>query len=308
MEITTLEKRSISRKNFLFHASGLMLAVYTGPGLWSALSKDKMDRIALGTVTFRYRFKQTKPRELETIKNELTLLDVPAYYRDRFKINRLEFWSNHFESLEPSYILQLKEKVKKAKCRLINVQIDSSYNLASSNEEERQKSLKLVKEWIDAVALLGSECIRINPGRPNGSVDKSIASMKELYPYVKSKKLILLTENHFGIETNPDIQLRINKETGPDVYTLPDFGNYPLETMFESLAKVLPHAYLVSAKAVSFDNNYEHTSYDFDKCVKMAEKAGFKGVYSVEQWAPGFQDINYEKVADWMIGHVKNNI
>ncbi len=267
-----------------------------------------MDRIGLGTVTLRYRFKQTKPKELETIKDELTLLDVPAYYKERFKINKLEFWSNHFESLDNAYILQLKEKIRKSKSKLVNVQIDSSYNLASTDEAERQKSLKHVKEWTDAVALLGSECIRINPGRTNGSVDKSIESMKEVYAYVKGKKMILLTENHFGIEMNPDIQLRINKEAGPDIYTLPDFGNYPVDTMFESLVKVLPHAYLVSAKTMSFNSNYEHTSYDFDKCIRMAEKAGFKGVYSVEQWAPGFQDIDYTKVADWMIEHVKSNI
>jgi sugar phosphate isomerase/epimerase len=303
-----LQKNNITRKDFLLKASGVAITVFAGPSLLSSFVKDKMDRLALGTVTFRYRFKQTKPKEIEPVRNEMSLLNVPAYYRDRFKIKNLEFWSNHFESLEPSYILQLKEKVKKAKSKVINVQIDAAYNLASTNEEERQKSLKLVKEWADAVSLLGSQCIRINPGRTNGSVDKSIESMKEVYAYVKSKKMVLLTENHFGIEMNPDTQLRINKEAGPDIYTLPDFGNYPVETMFESLAKVLPRAYLVSAKTVSFNDNYEHTSYDFDKCIKMAEQAGFKGIYSVEQWAPGFQDINYEKVADWMIEHVKSNI
>lgn len=303
-----LEKMSIDRKAFLLRLPALAIAIYTGPSLLTSFAKDKMDRIALGTVTFRYRFRQTKPKEIETIKNELTLLEVPGYYRDKFKISNLEFWSNHFESKETAYIMQLKENIKKAKSKLVNIQIDSNYNLANTNEEERQKSLAHVKEWIDAVAPLGSTCIRINPGRPNGSVEKSIESMKELNAYVKSKKMILLTENHFGIETNPDVQLRINKEAGPGIYTLPDFGNYPVETMFESLAKVMPHAYLVSAKAVSFDNNYEHVSYDFDKCIKMAEQAGFKGIYSVEQWAPGFQDIDYDRVAAWMIEHVKKNI
>jgi sugar phosphate isomerase/epimerase len=308
MSKPVLQKIPINRKTFLLRLPGLALAIYAGPSLLTSFVKDKMDRVALGTVTFRYRFRQTKPKEMETIKNELTLLDVPGYYRDQFNIRHLEFWSNHFESKEPAYIRQLKEAIKKTRSKLINVQIDSNYNLANTNEEERQKSIQHVKEWIDAIALLGSACIRINPGRANGSVEKSIASMKEVNAYVKSKKMILLTENHFGIEMNPDVQLRINKEAGPGMYTLPDFGNYPVETMFESLAKVLPHAYLVSAKTMSFDNNYEHVSYDFDKCIKMAEQAGFKGIYSVEQWAPGFQDIDYDRVATWMIEHVKKNI
>lgn len=307
MDHSIADKRRISRRTFLFQSSGLALAVYAGPSILS-LGKDKMDRLALGTVTFRHRFKQTKPKEIETIQNELQLPDVPSYYRDRFKIRNLEFWSNHFESLEQSYLLQLKDKIKKAKAKLINVQVDASYDLASTNEEERQRSLRLVKQWIDATATLGSTCVRVNPGRTNGSVEKSIESMKEVNAYAKSKKLVLLTENHFGIEMNPAIHLQINKEAGPGIYTLPDFGNYPVETMFDSLAKILPYAYLVSAKAVSFNNNIEHTSYDFDKCVKMAEQAGFKGIYSVEQWSPGNQDIDQEKVAQWMIDHVKQNI
>lgn len=301
------EKKLINRRTFLLQSSGLIISVYAGSS-FLPLSADKMNRLALGTVTFRHRFKQTKPKEIDTINNELTLLDVPSYYRERFNIRNLEFWSNHFESLEQPYIFQLKEKIKKSKSKLINVQIDSAYDLASTNEEERQRSLLHVKEWIDAVAVLGSKCIRINPGKANGSVDKSIASMKEVKAYTKSKKLILLTENHFGIEMNTDVHLKINKEAGPDIYTLPDFGNYPVETMFESLAKIMPYAFLVSAKAVSFNNNYEHTSYDFDKCIKMAEQYGFKGIYSVEQWSPGYQDIDYEKITSWMIEHVKKNI
>jgi sugar phosphate isomerase/epimerase len=307
MEKSIPAKNPMNRRNFLIQSSGLALAVYTAPaaGLFSA---DKADRIALGTVTFRYRFKQTKPREITNLTNEVTLLDVPSWYRDRFKVRNLEFWSNHFESLEQSYLLQLKNKIKKAKAKLVNVQVDSSYDLASTSEEERQRSLKHVKEWMDAVSFLGSTCVRINPGRTNGSVDKSIESMKEVNAYAKSKKLVLLTENHFGIEMNPDTHLKINKDAGPGIYTLPDFGNYPVATMFESLAKVLPYAYLVSAKAVSFNNNIEHVSYDFDKCVKMAEQSGFKGIYSVEQWSPGYQEIDHEKIAQWMIDHVKKNI
>jgi len=40
----------------------------------------------------------------------------------------------------------------------------------------------------------------------------------------------------------------------------------------------------------------------------LAENLGFKGVYSVEQWSGKYSDIDYEKVADWLIEHVKKNI
>jgi sugar phosphate isomerase/epimerase len=162
---------------------------------------------------------------------------------------------------------------------------------------------------MDAVAFLGATHVRVNPGHGTGDVARSILSMKEVNNYAKAKKLVLLTENHFGIEMNPDVHLRIVQEAGPDnLYTLPDFGNYPVETMYESLAKILPRAGYISAKAMNFDSNMQHLSYDFDRCVQMAERAGFKGIYSVEQWSPKFQDIDYAKVGDWLIDHVKRNI
>jgi sugar phosphate isomerase/epimerase len=299
----------MQRRTFLLQSSGLLLSVWMLPAFARPLIRNKMDRIGMGTVLMRYRFKQTKPKELPTIKDELTLPDVPQYYRDRFGVSKLEYWSNHFESLEPGYLELLKSKIKASGSQLVNVQVDSDYDLASANETERERSLQHVKGWIDAVALLGAQCVRINPGHANGSVEKSIASMKEVNHYAKSKGLILLTENHFGIEMNPDIHLQIVKAAGPgNIYTLPDFGNYPKTGMFASLEKILPYAGLISAKAMNFNSNMEHVSYDFDRCVKMTEKAGFKGVYSVEQWSPDFQDIDYAKVADWLIQHVAANI
>lgn len=279
-------------------------------GIPAALAaRSGPDRVGLGTVIFRNRFEQTRPKSAAAPGSMLRLIDVPAYYRERFAIRHLEFWSHHFESLDKPYLEELRARVKGAHAELINVQVDAKYDLASTNEDERQGSLATVRQWIDAAALLGSRAVRINPGRPDGSVEQSIASIREVNQYCISKGLPLLTENHFGLEMNPDVHLKIREAAGPgNIYTLPDFGNYPLETMWESLAKILPFAYVVSAKAVDFDAAGKHVSYDFDRCVQMCERAGFKGLYLVEQWSRKDQDLDPEKIADWMIGRVRQNI
>lgn len=267
------------------------------------------DRVGMGTVIFRNRFEQTKPKELTELRDPLTLVNVPAYYRERFDIRNLEFWSKHFESLERPYLKELRARIKAVGSDLINIQVDEPYDLANTNEEERQRGVALVRKWIDAAALLGSRAVRINPGKAGGSIEKSIASMKEVNQYCVSKRLPLLTENHFGLEMNPDVHLQIRAAAGPEnFYTLPDFGNYPVETMWESLAKILPYAYVVSAKAVDFNEQAEHISYDFDRCVKLCERAGFKGIYLVEQWSRKDQDLEYEKIADWLLQRVRANI
>jgi sugar phosphate isomerase/epimerase len=289
----------MQRRGFLVRAGGLMLAVSVTSSRTHA--KSTSDRIGLGTVSLRDRFEQTRAQGA-TLTHPLTLLEVPSYYRERFKVRQLEFWSKHFESLEPSYLKELRRCIAAARAELINVQVDADYDLASTDETTRQRSLATVRQWIYAAALLGSRAIRVNPGRTKGSIEQSIASMKEVNRYCQAKRLPLLTENHFGIEMDPAVHLRIREAAGPgNLYTLPDFGNYPVDTMWESLAKILPYAYVVSAKAVDFDAQGTHVSYDFDRCLRLCEDAGFKGIYLVEQWSRQEQPVDSGKIADWML-------
>jgi hypothetical protein len=90
---------------------------------------------------------------------------------------------------------------------------------------------------------------------------------------------------------------------------LADFGNYPESTdKYKALEMIAPYTRLVSAKTHGFDENYEHIGFDFDKCVRIMEEGGFKGIYSLEQWENGLPDYDFEKIVDWMIGHVKANV
>src|SRR5919108_559030 len=157
------------RRSFLLQTGGLALAISTG----SLRASANRERAGMGTVVFRNRFAQTRPKGMPDAKDPLTLFDVPAYYQERFGIRLLEFWSHHFESLDKPYLEALRERVKAAGAQLINVQVDADYDLASVEEEERQRSLAVVRQWIDAASLLGSRAVRVNPGKPKGSVEKA---------------------------------------------------------------------------------------------------------------------------------------
>jgi len=297
----------MNRRTFLLRSSGLALTAWLAPSRLRAAAPVATDRLALGTVLFRYRFKQTRPKSFTPTASELTLLDVPQYYRERFGLSQVEFWSNHFESLEADYLDQVKSKLRAAGATLINVQVDADYNLAAVDEDRRQASIATAKQWIDAAAHLGSAAVRVNPG--NGPIERSIVSLREVNAHAQQRGLPLLTENHFGIEMDPDVHLHIRREVDPaNVYTLPDFGNYADEVRMAALEKILPYAWLISAKVVDFNANLEHVSYDFDACVQLSERLGFKGVYSVEQWSRNEADLDYEKVADYALAHVRANL
>ncbi|HVY75723.1 MAG TPA: hypothetical protein VG890_12875, partial [Puia sp.] len=115
---------ALRRRDFLFR-SGLALSAWLLPFDLPSFA-DKQDRIAMGTLIMRYRFAQTKPKELTVLRDELVLADVPHYYRERFNVKKIEFWSEHFESFDKDYLLHIRDQIKAAGCHLLDVQLDSA--------------------------------------------------------------------------------------------------------------------------------------------------------------------------------------
>lgn len=285
-------------------AAGAMLAA---PSIFSACAgSDPMARIGLTTVTFRKHFLQTNP---EASGNVLSLEKVPEFFRDRFGIYQCEFWSEHFESREASYLKDLKAALDKNNCTLINIQADTP-GKDISNPEDGNSALAVqeIKEWIDVGAALGSKMVR--GSFMQHSLEEGIKSTRELVKYAKSKGITLLCENHFDLMSIPENHLRVAQEVGKDHFgLLADFGNYPESIdKYAALDLIAPHTLLVSAKSHAYDENYEHTGFDFDRCVRIMEEGGFTGIYSLEQWEDGLPDYDYELIVDWMSKHVRANL
>jgi sugar phosphate isomerase/epimerase len=291
-------KRRTFQKNFGVLAAALFLR----PAFGLSLSNKPADRITMSTVNFRERFAQTKTNDALYATSPLTLLNIPEYFADRFGLRQVEFWSKHFESLNREYLKDLKTAIAKSKSKLINIQFDEDYQIGSPDEIIRKKGISLALQWVDAAHYLGSGAFRVNPG--NGEVGYAISSLKTINEACKAKGLILMVENHFGMEMNPDIHLQIIREVG-NIYTLPDFGNYDNAVRYAALKKIMPYAYQVSAKTMAFDEKLNHVSFDFDQCMKIAADSGFKGIYSVEQWSREPIKVSDEAIADWMISRIK---
>ncbi|MEX2578504.1 MAG: sugar phosphate isomerase/epimerase family protein [Verrucomicrobiales bacterium] len=298
----------ITRRTFL-RSSAALAVLAAGPRLLTARpGRDPMDRIALTTVTFRFRFAATRPHDYAGTEGLLRLTDVPPFFADRFGVHNVELWSLHFESTAPSYLRDLRKAISDADSRLINIQIDHPYNLAASDEQTRRESIALVKEWVDVARTLGAPSVRANTG--TGTVEASIQSLRELNEYAAERGILLLTENHGGISTDTDVLVQILKGIPSDNFrAVADFGNFPEETdRYEALARLIPHTHLISAKTRVFDAEGHHISFDYDRCIRTAENAGFRGIYSAEQWDPSTDPLDAEYIADWMIEHIRANL
>lgn len=292
------------RRTFLQTSAALVAGAVGSLGT-NAADAGK-SKVALGTVTLRGRFAQT-PIPNHPKMDPLLLLDVPEYYADRFKMHNLEFWSMHFESPGKAYVTELRKRVERAKSRLVNIQIAQSHRLSDPDEQERLASVAVAKEWINAAAGAGAMSCRVNTG--GGLLEQFLRSARELNAYAEKQGLLLLIENHGGISADPEnIAVICKAIDSPNYQALPDFGNFDGDPE-PGLRKILPYAkHLISAKAMSLGPNMEHTAYDFDACIRLAESMGFRGYYSAEYYDPQHRPVDYEKVADWMLEHIRDNI
>lgn len=285
-------------------AAGAMLAA---PSVFtSCAGSDPMSRIGLTTVVFRTRFQNTNP---DASGDLLTLEKIPEFYQDRFGIYQCEFWSEHFESREPSYLKELKAALDLNHCTLINIQVDTpGKDISNPKDGNSALAVQDIKEWIDVGAALGTPMVR--GSFMQHSLEEGIKSTRELVKYAKSKGITLLCENHYDLMSVPENHLRVAQEVGRDHFgLLADFGNYPEPIdMYKALEMIAPHTILVSAKTHGYDENYEHIGFDFDRCVRIMEAGGFTGIYSLEQWENDLPEYDYERIVDWMIEHVKSII
>ena len=130
----------LSRRAFLKSSAAFAAVAGCAPGLAASggASADPMERIALTTVTFRFRFAQTRPAGYAGTESLLTLPEVPAYFRDRFGVRNVELWSQHLDSTEAGYLAEIRRAVERAGSRVVNLQMDQPYDLASADEGERQ--------------------------------------------------------------------------------------------------------------------------------------------------------------------------
>ncbi len=297
----------MKRRDFLSRTGMTAGALLAGPALFSNVVKaDPMSRIGLTTVVFRNKFSSTNP---DLTSDELTLKDIPQYFSERFGIRNLEFWSEHFESREQAYLKELKKSIQKYGSRLINIQADTP-GKDISNPENGNSALAVqeLKEWIDVGKFLGSKMVRAS--FMHKSFEEGMKSMRLLIDYANSQGVILLAENHFDLLSVPENHLELAKKMKDEGFgLLADFGNYPDDIdRYEALKMIAPYTLLVSAKTHAYDEDYNHISFDFDKCVQIMEAGGFRGIYSLEQWENGPLNYDFEKIVDWMTEHVMANL
>ncbi|MGO8818192.1 MAG: sugar phosphate isomerase/epimerase family protein [Terriglobia bacterium] len=278
---------------------------------------DKLRRVAVTTWSLHTLFPQTKEHGAKVEGEMLDLRKFPELVADRFHVHNLELCSVHFESTDSSYLNDLKENLRKAHSRVINMPVDYPHDwdgkgLCDPDDKQWRWEISERKKWIDIAAQIGSQSIRPNPGGTAKMTDMSrpIAAYKELGEYGKTKGVKVIIENHGNVAGKAENIVAIIKGAGPRwVGALPDFGNWAEEVRYRGLEMVFPYASTVCharyETPAGAEMNGKLVTFDFARCVKISQTAGFKGVYSAELASPGDPYAGTQKIIDELIKYIQ---
>ena len=277
---------------------------------------DKLRRIGVCSWSLHGYFPKTRPEDFKWPGKMLDLREYPELMADKYHIHNLELCSTHFGSTDPSYIKDLKAAIQKTHSRVTNMPVDypadwQGTGLCNPDEKQWQWEIAERKKWIDIAAELSAQSIRPNPGGTTKMTDFSrpIAAYKALGDYGKSKGVKVLIENHGNVAGKAENIVAIIKGAGPKwVGAAPDFGNFPDADRYHGLELMFPYTSVVCHARYETpggaEMNGKMIQFDFARCMKIAQTAGFKGVYSAEFAGDGDPYEGIQKILDQLVKYL----
>ncbi len=261
------------RRDFLAGTAAAASLAGLGRAQSAALS-PKLDRISVMSNSFSSLatiWDRTKPMA----PKELDMMDFPDALAERLHLHNIEVCNINLLSMEPSYTKRFKERVDKAKSKVVNlvVEIDppetryrGRISVCSPDPAIRAQALETTKQWIDIAAMLGSPSIMPNQGTSYMTEDltPAIEGLKALADYGKTKNVLVILEPRGG-KLTPEQLVGLLKASG--TYANPQIRTEEGLRLLYPLARTVQH---VGART------------DLATTIKIAKEMGFKGWYSIE--------------------------
>lgn len=253
-------------------------------------AREPRERIAVATYPFReFIIGRHDARLASGVK--MPLKDFPAHAASKFNVKKIEPWSEHFESLEPVYLDELRSAAARAGSGFANIAADGENSLYSADTTERERATIFSKRWIDVAAHLGSPSVRTNiaqakNGKPN--ITQVAESLKPIADYAASKNIVVHFENDNPVSEDPFFIARLlDRVNSPWLRALPDFGNsfaaLSAAEAFRGLDQMFVHAYSIShvKDAITTPAN-KVVQVDIARLFALAAKHHYQGAFSME--------------------------
>lgn len=199
-----------------------------------------------------------------------------------------------------TFVAKSNATAKEHGMKNVLIMIDSEGFLAAPNVEERNQAITNHMRWVQAAAALGCQAVRVNLSGTNDKeewIRNSIAGLAELARQAAAYNINVIVENHGGFSSDAALLMQvINTINLPNCGTLPDFGNFCLESdwgginsdcpktypIYQGVEEMLTKAFAVSAKSYGFDKAGNETRIDYEKMMTIVKNSGYTGFVGVE--------------------------
>ena len=183
--------------------------------------------------------------------------------------------------------------------------VDNEGDLASTNEQARQRAIQNHQHWIGAAASMGVPTVRVNAGGAGSRRqmhDLTVKSLRSLGSYAQPLNVNVVVENHGGNSSEPNFLASVMQAVAMDnVGILPDFGNWcrqrgegagcldevPADSIYHAVGLWMPYAHAVSAKSYNFTAEGNETKIDYQRMMDTVLAHGYTGFVGVEYEGAG---------------------
>lgn len=179
-------------------------------------------------------------------------------------------------------------------------------SFVSPDKEFLKREIEHTKNCIRLAAKMGIPCLRLNSGRwgttksfdelmknrgvepilPGYSEDDGfkwcIDSIQQCLPTAEENGVLLALENHWGLCSTPEGQLRIKKAIdSPWLGIMMDTGNF-LENPYSKLEMLAPYTSFVQAKTYYGGGEWYSLDLDYKRIFDILKKVNYQGYVSLE--------------------------
>jgi sugar phosphate isomerase/epimerase len=275
----------------LLKAMGTGFAAESGPKMQFPVAAR--ERVAIASYPFRDFI---AGRGEKSGGGKMDLKEFAAHVSAKFNIKKIEPWSQHFPSLDDTYLKELRAGVAQAGGAIVNIAVDGENSPYAADSVERERAIAFSKQWIDRAAAVGSPSVRTNIPQAKDSkpdVERTAGSLRRVAEYGAAQNVVVNLENDNAVSEDPFFLVKVIEKVGSRwLHALPDFGNtlaaHDERYAYRGIHAMFSDAYGIShVKETEAGDGGKVAHVDLAKTFGIAKRLGYKGYFSLEWDSPG---------------------